>query len=668
MNQSVADLFELDGPLARSINGFVLRHEQVAMAKLVEQALADRAHYCIEAGTGVGKTFAYLVPTLFAGKRVVVSTGTRTLQDQLFHRDLPTVARALGLPVRVAILKGRSNYVCLHRLELAERDIATSGAKSRQALKLLTRIRRWSHTTVRGDIGELAEQDPQDPIWHSVTSTRENCLGSDCPLLQKCHVMSARREAQAADVVVVNHHLLMADLQLKERGFGDLLPGADAVVIDEAHQLPDVAANFFGVTFSTRQVQQLCRDLNLELQVQRVSDEQLKPMMDRLEALLADSFQTIVHLSERLESEQWPKDFVDSLVDVHLSVTTLANAMESVVKVASEQSGMNAVHERMKDLDERLSVLLDLQGVAESGLTRGIRWLERTQQGFIARFAPVDVASQLGELIRQNASAWIFTSATLAVGDSFDHFSQSVGLNKTINAQFGSPFDYPEQAMLYLPKGISAPSEQNHTAQVIEAAWPILQASGGRAFLLFTSYRALRLSAQLLRARMHSEVQFPLFVQGEQPRDFLLQKFREAGNAVLLGTSSFWEGVDVKGPALSVVVIDKLPFTAPDDPILRARIRAIESDGGNAFMQLQVPEAVIALKQGVGRLIRDDNDFGVVVICDLRLVTRPYGRLFIESLPPMRRTRDLHEVTEFLTQRLNAIGISIETVASDPVE
>jgi ATP-dependent DNA helicase DinG len=664
-SQAVAALFDTDGPLAYSIPGFATRKEQVAMADLVARALVDKGHYFIEAGTGVGKTFAYLVPALFSHRRVIVSTGTRTLQDQLFHRDLPVVARALGIPVRTAILKGRANYLCLHRLDLVERELATSGARSRQSLQLLNRIRRWSHTTVNGDIGELSEQDSHEPLWQAVTSTRENCLGSECPSFQRCHVMAARREAQAADVVVVNHHLLMADLQLKEHGFGDLLPGADAVVIDEAHQLPDVAAQFFGVTFSTRQLQQVCRDLNLELQGLRVSDAVIKPTIQRLEMAAADSFQAIVNQQERVEFDQWPDAFVGALIDVHSSLAQLLLDLDIIAKSETSQAdqpALNPIRQRFDELKMRLAVLLDTK-MAANQAREGVRWFERTQQGYVARFAPVDIASQLSELIQQHASTWLFTSATLAVGDSFEHFASSVGLDGATTAQFGSPFDYAEQSYLYLPRGIDAPSEQHHTQGVVEAAWPVLQASGGRAFLLFTSYRALRTAAQLLRERLDTESLFPLLVQGEQPRDQLLHSFREMGNAVLLGTNSFWEGVDVKGPALTVVVIDKLPFAVPDDPILRSRIKSIEARGGNAFMELQVPEAVITLKQGVGRLIRDNDDFGVVMLCDSRLISRPYGKIFLNSLPAMRRTRDLSDVTQFLQERLRAIGIGTDQSA-----
>ncbi|MBC7984911.1 MAG: ATP-dependent DNA helicase, partial [Candidatus Obscuribacterales bacterium] len=641
---------------ARVIKGFATRPEQVSMAQAVASALAMRRHSLIEAGTGVGKTFAYLVPALFAHRRVIVSTGTRTLQDQLFHRDLPVIARAMGLPVRVAMLKGRSNYLCLQRLELAEREVATN-ARSRSAMRLLNTIRRWSHTTVSGDIGELAEQNEQEPLWQAVTSTRENCLGGECPVFQRCHVVAARREAQAADVIVVNHHLLMADLLLKEQGFGDLLPGVDAVVIDEAHQLPDIAAQFLGVSVNTRHIQHLCRDLTVELLAQRIDDEELRATLHAIESAAAESQTALLDKGERLELEQWPTLFVESLHELLTCARGLAERLQSL---GVEEASLRQIQTRAADLADRLSLLL-ATNVEES---RGVRWVQRAQNGFVVQFSPINVATQLSRLIEEHAAAWIFTSATLAVGNDFTHFARRVGMSAAQGLQFGSPFDYAEQALLYLPRGLDSPSSPHHTRQVIDAALPVLKASGGRAFLLFTSHRALKAGAALFRDYLQGDSPFPVLVQGEAPREQLLQRFREAGNAVLFGTSSFWEGVDVKGTALAVVIIDKLPFAAPDDPVLKARAKAVEQRGGNAFFEEQVPEAVIALKQGVGRLIRDSEDFGVVMLCDTRVSSRGYGRIFLDSLPPMPRTDSLKRVTTFLLQRLGAVGITIEEEVS----
>lgn len=653
----IAGLFSGVGPLARAIPGFAERPEQVAMAEEVAAALGTSEQLLIEAGTGIGKTFAYLVPALFSSRRVIVSTGTRALQDQLFHRDLPTVARGLGLPVQVALLKGRANYLCLHRLSLAEQQAAARGL-SREVAIGLDRVRRWSFATRTGDIGEIGSLGEQHPVWPWVTSTRDNCLGAECPDFQRCHVASARRAAQAADVVVVNHHLLMADLVLKEEGFGELLPGADAVIIDEAHQLPEVATQFLGFVVSTRQLQGLSRDLVAELMLLSSIDRSASGWVQTFERRVVDAHDALRGAGDRIDETSWPGAFTESLSAI---AADLASLVDTLTPVQGESPAIAAVLRRAAEIGERLQTLLSAQEEMPA-----IRWVQQTQQGFSAHYVPVDTARQLGELVASRPCSWIYTSATLAVGEDFGHFKRRLGVDSARSVRFGSPFDYPEQALLYLPTGLDAPASRQHTRQVIDAAWPVLEASGGRAFLLFTSHRALREAAEILASKLRSFSPFPVLVQGEAPRDLLLKKFREYGNAVLLGTGSFWEGVDVKGPALTVVVIDKLPFAVPDDPVLKARLEAIEREGGNPFLEEQVPQAVIALKQGVGRLIRDTEDFGVVMVCDQRLTTRPYGRTFLNSLPPMARTRRLEEVTTFLRERLRAVGIVPPDYAADP--
>lgn len=639
--------------MASAIEGFAERAEQVAMAEEIAIALSSPEQLLIEAGTGIGKTFAYLVPALFSARRVIISTGTRALQDQLFHRDLPTIASALGLPVQVALLKGRANYLCLHRLTLAEQQAAARGLKREVAIAL-DRVRRWSFATRTGDIAEIGTIGEQHPVWPWVTSTRDNCLGAECPEFQRCHVASARRVAQAADVVVVNHYLLMADLVLKDEGFGELLPGADAVVIDEAHQLPDVASQFLGLSISTRQLQALSRDLVAELMLLSSVDGNAGSWAQTFDRRIADAEGALRGLGERLDASAWPAAFIESLEALAADLDQLVNML---APVAPDNASIASLKRRAEESVDRLGTLLSA-GEHESPAA-GIRWVQVSQYGFTAHYMPVDTAKQLGALVASRPCSWIYTSATLAVGDDFTHFKRRLGVANARTARFGSPFDYPHQALLYLPRGLDAPSSRRHTRQVIEAAWPVLEASGGRAFLLFTSHRALREGAAVMAGILPSPPPFPVLVQGEAPRDLLLQKFREHGNAVLLGTGSFWEGVDVKGPALAVVVIDKLPFAVPDDPVLKARLDAIEREGGNPFFDEQVPQAVISLKQGAGRLIRDSEDFGVVMICDQRLTGRPYGRIFLNSLPAMPRTDDLGQVTQFLRERLNAAGIIV---------
>lgn len=641
------DIFGSDGPLARAIPGFATRDEQIGMAAAVEHALKTRGRLVVEAGTGTGKTFAYLVPALLSGMRVVVSTGTRTLQDQLFARDLPTVAGALGRPVRVALLKGRANYLCLHRLDLAEQQATTRGL-AREVALALPRIREWARSTRRGDVAEFAAIGETSPVWSWVTSTRDNCLGVECSAFERCYVVQARREAQAADVIVVNHHLLMADLVLKEEGFGDLLPAADAVIIDEAHQLPEVAAMFLGFVLSTRQLQALTRDLSAELlNGARAADLAAAQTIERHAIELQDAFGAA---RERIEIERWSGEVFDRLAHLQDSLGALSRSLES-----NDHPGLGAIRARAIEIAGRIDIML----AREPSEVEGVRWAQQTNASVSLHYAPIDVATPLSNLIGAHAGAWICASATLAVEDDFSHFTRRVGMKDARAQRFGSPFDFASQALLYLPRGLDAPSSPRYTQQVIDAALPVLEASGGRSFLLFTSHRALREGAEILYRRLGPRPPYPILVQGEAPRDALLTRFRELGNAVLLGTSSFWEGVDVKGPALSVVVIDKLPFAVPDDPVLKARLAAIEREGGNAFFDEQVPQAVIMLKQGVGRLIRDQADFGVIMLCDRRVRSSAYGRIFLDSLPPMPRTDRLADACEFLRRKLAAAGIVV---------
>jgi ATP-dependent DNA helicase DinG len=649
MRRSLSELFGAAGPLARALPGYAVRDEQVAMATDVAAALDGHETLIVEAGTGTGKTFAYLVPALVSGRRVIISTGTRALQDQLYHRDLPAVCGALGRPVRIALLKGRANYLCRHRLDVAEEQAYARGVR-REIATAIPRVRAWSHVTRGGDIAELPGLGEQDAVWPWVTSTRENCLGTECPKYEECFVLAARREAQAADIVVVNHHLLMADLVLKEEGFGDLLPGVDAIIIDEAHQLPDIAAQFLGYSVSTRQISGLARDIAGELLLAQQMASRVDSALTGLDAQVADVIAAGSGTDARLEHARWPERLLEALHGLGARATELAEALAPLA--AEGQGAIARLRERLAETAARLQALTD--GQAEGG----VRWAEIGARNVSCHYAPVDVAAQLAELMESRSIAWILTSATLAVGEDFAHFKRRSGLAQARSVRFESPFDFASQALLYLPRGLGNPGAPGHTRDVIEVALPVLEASGGRAFLLFTSHRALREGAEELRRAWGDVPPVPVLVQGDASRDQLLRRFREAGNAVLLGTGSFWEGVDVKGTALAVVVIDKLPFAAPDDPLLKARLDAIRQQGGNPFFDEQVPQAVIALKQGVGRLIRDPGDFGVVAVCDNRLVTKGYGRAFLASLPPMKRTRELAEVQRFLRERLGTEAVS----------
>jgi ATP-dependent DNA helicase DinG len=613
------------------------------MAAAVGRALALGEPLIVEAGTGTGKTFAYLVPALLSGRSVIISTGTRTLQDQLFRRDVPLLARAMGMPVRMALLKGRANYLCRHRLELATQQRSLL-AGERGSARLLARVTRWAATTQSGDLAELTDLPEQSPVWPTITSTRENCLGQECPQFSRCHVFEARRAAQAAEIVVVNHHLLLADLALKDEGFGDLLPGAEAVILDEAHQVPDIAAQFFGQTWSIRQVQLLLRDATAEMMAAGVRAPSITQALAAIEALLADLRAAWPGGAGRSEWGSLPDSFLDTLAPLETAIGAVAAELEGL----GAGAGTANCARRAAALGAGLASLTTLPEEA------GIRWVEANAGGLSLQFTPFEIAERLREYVESRPCAWVFTSATLAIGEDFAHFAARIGLPDARTLKIESPFDYESQARIYLPRGMPEPQHPGYARKFIDACAPLIEASGGRAFLLYTSYRALAEGVIALEARF-PEPPFPVLVQGQAPREVLLNRFRELGNAVLLATGSFWEGVDVKGEALSIVAIDKLPFASPDDPLLRARLEGIRRRGGNPFLEYQLPQAVLALKQGVGRLIRDFDDFGVIVLGDPRLITKPYGSVFLRSLPPSPVITESGEGALFLAERLRRL-------------
>lgn len=630
----VAAILGAEGPFAREVPGFAPREAQQRMASAVASAIADRDLLVAEAGTGTGKTFAYLVPALLSGRKVIVSTGTKALQDQLFFRDLPRVHSVLGSRARLSLLKGRANYLCLYRLDQAVRE----GNPDRQLVSQLSAIRAWSARTRRGDRMEMADIPEDSPVWPRVTSTPENCLGSECPFFEDCHVVKARREAMEADLVVVNHHLLMADLALKQEGFGEILPGADAFILDEAHQIPELAGQFFSQSVSSRQVVDLGQDALAEAQGVTGAMSQLLEPVEAIHDLVKRLRLAMDPLPGRgpfgaLDREAGVRELLEELRDVMAALADLLAAL------GERSRGLANVYERAQMLSLRLD------RISEEHSASDVRWYETWPRGFALHATPLDLASPLRAMRMSTDAAWIHTSATLSIAGDFGHFSRQLGLEDPRTLHVESPFDYERQALAYLPKDLPDPAARDYTDRVLAAIRPVLDASGGRAFLLFTSHRALRRAAELLEGR----VPWPLFVQGTAPRHRLLEEFRASGTGVLLGAASFWEGVDVSGDALSVVVIDKLPFAMPDDPVLQARLEALEEAGINPFMGWQVPTAVIALKQGAGRLIRDVHDRGVLVLCDPRLSTKGYGRLFLASLPPMPRTRDLADVVRFFS-------------------
>jgi ATP-dependent DNA helicase DinG len=628
-----SDCLTSDGVLAGEVPDFAARPQQLEMAAAVERTLARGEVLIVEAGTGTGKTFAYLVPALLSGRKVIISTGTRHLQDQLFHRDLPTVRSALAVPVNAALLKGRANYLCHHRLD----NTRTEGRlTSHQQLAQLENIFDWSGRTRSGDIAELSGIPEDAPVWPRVTSTADNCLGQQCEWLQKCHVIQARRAAQDADLVVINHHLLCADLALKEEGFGELLPGADAFIIDEAHQLPETAARFFGVTLSSRQLQELAQDSISEYLRETAEQEGLPDTARAVDHAVQEVRLSMGQGEQRLPWSRLAheKTLIERLGRLRESLAALSTELE---QQAGRSRGLDNCYQRAVKLQH---VLVQ---TTEKPPENTIHWFETWRQSFRINLTPLDVADNFSTHRQELPSRWIFTSATLSVNDKFEHFARRLGLEDANTLKLDSPFDFHNHALFYVPEGLPEPAHGSYTDTMLDHAEQIIRASRGRTFVLFTSYRALNIAQR----RLKESCEFPLLVQGSAPRNELLQRFRELGNAVLLGTSSFWEGVDVRGEALSCVIIDKLPFASPGDPVWQARIDALKERGGNPFIEEQLPHAVIILKQGVGRLIRDVNDRGVLVICDPRLVSKSYGRVFLNSLPDMKRTRDFSEVVAF---------------------
>jgi ATP-dependent DNA helicase DinG len=609
------------------------------MATAVARTLEENSTLIVEAGTGTGKTYAYLVPALLSGRKVIISTGTRNLQDQLFRKDLPVVLSALGVPARIAMLKGRGNYLCLHRFALLEQS-GRLGSRGQAAE--FGRIRGWVGRTRTGDVAEVEGVPESSAIWPRVTSTVDNCLGQQCPHLQDCHVIHARRQAQEADLLVINHHLFFADMAIKQEAFGEILPGADALIMDEAHQLPELAGQFFGLSLSSRQLLDLARD---------TLAEHLRDAADFV--ALRERAQCLEHRVEALRLALGPtqrRGFwreVAVLPELTAALTCLIDALgglrEALQEAAPRGKGLESCCKRSGDLLERLGLLTKVPGEDD------VHWFETRSRGFTLNLTPLDVAATFNGCMARYQSAWVFTSATLAVEDSFVHFAAQLGLRGTQSLRLESPFDFARNAVLYHPQGLPDPTTSAYGQALVAAVLPVLEASHGRAFVLFTSHQALREAASALEGKLD----YPLLVQGSLSKAELLARFRRFGNAVLLGTASFWEGVDVRGEALSCVVIAKLPFASPGDPVLQARIDAMRRRGGDPFRGYQLPHAVIALKQGVGRLIRDIHDRGVLVLCDPRLLSRSYGRVFLGSLPPMIRTRKLERVQHFFAQGLS---------------
>ena len=634
--QTPTDILGDNGALAGLVSGYTVRPQQVEMAEAIREAIDNGESLICEAGTGTGKTFAYLVPALQSGHKVIISTGTKHLQDQLFTRDLPLVRKAVGRALKVALLKGRANYLCLHRLKQAETD---SRRLDREAKGYLADIRAWSQRTSSGDLAELAHIPEDASVRPACVSTADNCLNQDCDFYDDCFVFRARHRAVDADLAVVNHHLFLADIVLKEAGYGELLPSAEVVVFDEAHQLPELASQFFSETLGSRQLLELASDSRKAYFDEAADLPGFPELLDRFEKAVRD-----LRLGFPREDSRVVWAGVKEKEEVSAALSTLLEIMADVHKAledfAARGKSLDNCHKRVV----AASALLDRFNEREED--EFIRWLEIRGNGFYLHQTPLDVADVFRSRMTEFECMNVFTSATLSVNRQFDYFSARLGLEEVEARGWDSPFDFNTQSLLYLPRGLPDPRANDFTGRLVEKSVPLLQLTRGRAFFLFTSHRALRRAAELIAEALD----YPILVQGDAPRTELLETFRTTPNAVLLGTSSFWEGVDVRGQALSCVIIDKLPFAAPGDPVLNARLTRMEEQGRNPFVEYQVPEAVLALKQGIGRLLRDSSDYGVLVIGDPRLRTRPYGRIFLNSLPAMAHTEELGDVEAFFRQ------------------
>lgn len=633
--QNVHDVLGEDGLLAGADN-FNFREQQLVMAEAVEECIAENRKLIVEAGTGTGKTFAYLVPAILSGKKIIISTATKNLQDQLFHKDLPIIRELLASGCKIAHLKGRSNYLCIHRLENHLRD---GRLQSLDAVQDLQRAANWVKITKTGDLADMPDIADDSSARPYITSTGDNCLGAECPDFADCFLAKARRRAQSADILIINHHLFFADCALKDNGFGELLPNFDAVIFDEAHNLSEVASNFFGINLSSRQLFVLARDVENEYIKNGFDLVAVKDLIERVKTAVSKMHSAIGNGQNRAA---W--NIIAAKPALQTAITELKETFGSLVALLEQAAGRSKEVERCWSRGDELLYTLNL--VTEKNGSEYIHWYETTRLGFNITLTPLNIAERFQSVLEAEQRAWIFTSATLAVNGDFNHFQSGLGLGAAQTLLLASPFNYKEQALFYVPRDLPDPRASNYLRALIDVAVPVIDACKGRTFFLFTSHRMLQEASNLL----HVYLDYPLLVQGQMPKRALLAEFTRLDNAVLLGTNSFWEGVDVRGEKLSCVIIDKLPFAVPDDPVIKARTDALRAQGKNAFYEYQLPQAVISLKQGAGRLIRDETDTGVLMICDPRLIEKSYGKVFIRSLPAMRKTRDLNVIREFFNE------------------
>lgn len=634
----ISNIFSVNGELSQSIKCFRPRTEQIEMAHAVGESIQNKSSLVIEAGTGTGKTFAYLAPALVFGKKTIISTGSKNLQDQLFNRDLPAIKKALNFTGKIALLKGRANYLCLERLDQV---IAQGVLGDKSVLVELSKVRKWNNSTKTGDFTECIELAEDSPIIPQLTSTAESCLGTDCPNYSECYVASARKKALNADLVVVNHYLFFADMAVKESGFGELIPNAEVIIFDEAHQLPDIASQYFGQSLTSRQLFDLCKDINIVYRTELKDMQQLGTTSDTLLKVVQD-FRLLLGNGSNVRGN-WRELYTQSAVKKSFELLQeKIDFLAEVIKLALGRSQtLDSIFDRVE------SIKIQLKRLSETNIVGYCYWYEGNGRQFGLHITPLTVADKFGAQLEAKEAAWIFTSATLEVGGTFNHFCLRLGIENATQKILPSPFNYSEQSLLCVPRYLPNTNQANTLSSLGEMLLPVIEANKGRCFVLCTSYSMMRGLAEYFREKSNLSI----LLQGETSKGKLLEQFIKETHSVLVATSSFWEGVDVRGDALSLVIIDKLPFTAPDEPLLKARIEDCRLQGGDPFNDIQIPEAVITLKQGVGRLIRDVTDRGVVIICDNRLVMRNYGETFLKSLPNSSRTRDLNKVIQFLQNK-----------------
>ena len=630
---SVAQAFGLSGPLAAVVEAYRPREGQLQMAQAVAEVLETGGTLVVEAGTGVGKTYAYLVPALLSGKRVLISTATKALQDQLFGRDIPQLRQLLGLPLRVALLKGRSSYLCQNRMEAARQDWRLD---ERSTLAQLARVESWSHGTQTGDLGEVDALDENSPLLPLVSSTRDNCLGARCPQVSSCFVNRARREALAADMVVINHHLFFADLNVRESGVAELLPSVHAVVFDEAHQLNEIGVQFLGRQLSTGQLSAMARDLALSGQEHARGLAPWNELADGLERA-AEALRARFPQSERIERMDWQATGQRWQVLMEAAEQALLALLAALALVAETAPELQLLQARAADLRELLQLFLQPLPMD------AVRWLELGRQLRMLQ-SPLDVSQAMQTRVLPSGEgankSWVFTSATLGHDEKLSWMVDSCGLAGARTLRVASPFNYAEQSALYVPKDFPKPADAAHSAAVAALALQGAQVLGGRTLVLTTTLRAMRSIGDALALALQGSNELQVLVQGARPKREILARFLQAGvqgGAILVASATFWEGIDMPGDALQLLVIDKLPFAPPDDPVLQARSKALEERGKSAFKHLHLPQAALALRQGAGRLIRRESDQGVLVVCDLRLSQMGYGRQLLAALPAMRR-------------------------------